>query len=263
MAEAVRDGMEQIGFSSHGPLPFHTSWSIDPDELPIYIRTVRNLKTDFRDRIEILLGLEQDYIPGLSNDFNTLRKDLGLDFIIGAVHLIANPETDASKISDLWFIDGPFEGYEAGLAKVFDADIKAGVRAYYRQVAEMALTQKPDIIAHFDKVKMNNKGRFFLESEAWYIEAVAEALTAVKEAGSIIEVNTRGIYRKKCRTYFPSPEILHMALQLGIPVTLSSDAHQPAESRAYFREACEDLTAIGYKSVMVYSEGNWVEESIG
>ena len=54
-----------------------------------------------------------------------------------------------------------------------------------------------------------------------------------------------------------------MAFDLGIPVTLSSDAHQPAEATAYFREACEDLTAIGYKSVMVFDDGKWVEEPLG
>ena len=75
------------------------------------------------------------------------------------------------KITDeLWFIDGPDKNYVIGIENIFNNDIKKAVTNYYRQIQEMVITQKPDIIGHLDKIKMNNKARFFSEDEKWYKE---------------------------------------------------------------------------------------------
>jgi histidinol-phosphatase (PHP family) len=261
--EALDLGMSQIGFSSHAPMPFATAWSMKNDELLVYSKTIRQLQQSYRNRIQILLSLEVDYIPSITKPVNWFGDETGADFIIGAVHMVANPEREVRSIRDLWFIDGPFEGYEEGLNNVFGGNIRLAVEAYFAQMIDMIRTQKPDVIAHLDKVRMNNKQRFFFEGDGWYLDLVKQALHAVKDAGTILEVNTRGLYRKKCRSYFPSVDILQSAYRMGIPVLVSSDAHQPSELQGYFKEAAEDLLSIGYTHVKKFIDGRWTDHPIG
>lgn len=257
--EALELGMTQIGFSSHAPMPFDTAWSMKPDELPVYVKAVRELQKAYKSKIEVLLSLEIDYIPGMTKPFDWFQAEVNPDFTIGAVHMVANPEKDSTSSKDLWFIDGPYEGYEEGLNQVFDGNIHKAVEAYYFQLIEMIRQEKPDIVAHLDKVRMNNKQRFFFEGDGWHMDLVKETLLAIRDTGSILEVNTRGLYRKKCRSYFPSVDILQMAYRLGIPVIISSDAHQPSELLGYFQEAMEDLRAIGYETVKAISGSQWID----
>ncbi len=54
--------------------------------------------------------------------------------------------------------------------------------------------------------------------------------------------------------------------QRNIPVTISSDAHQPAEVSGYFEYAARVLAEVGYQKIRVLIDGRWQEtplESVG
>jgi len=117
----------------------------------------------------------------------------------------------------------------------------------------MIATQNLDIIAHFDKIKMHNKNRYFSEEENWYKDLVWKTLKYIsQETDCIIEVNTRGLYKKRAETFFPSPEILEQVHHLNIPITLSSDAHKPDEMDGFYSEAIELLCNIGFKELIYF-----------
>ncbi len=248
---AIDLGFHTLGFSSHAPVPFENTFAIREERLDEYFQTIRGLKDKYKDLIQILLSLEIDFIPGITKDFAEFFKAGNLDYTIGGVHLVRNKEKEK-----LWFIDGPkHETYDEGLQKLFKGNIRNGVEAYYNQVLEMVATQKPDIIAHIDKIKMHNKNRYFSEEEGWYKDLIWKTLKYVAaESNCIIEVNTRGLYKKRAETYFPSPEILEQVHHLKIPITLNSDAHHPDELDKYFPEALEMLKDIGFGE-LVYFEG--------
>jgi histidinol-phosphatase (PHP family) len=67
----------------------------------------------------------------------------------------------------------------------------------------------------------------------------------------VIEVNTRGIYKKRSEALFPGKEILKKIRNLKIPITLSSDAHKPSELSLYFPEAKKILASIGFKTLVL------------
>ena len=165
-------------------------------------------------------------------------------------------------MEELWFIDGPDPAtYVEGLNRLFDGDIRKGVTAYYHQIQEMLATDKMDIIGHFDKIKMHNHDRFFLESEGWYSDLIDETLDLVKQSGVIVEVNTRGIYKKRSLSLFPGPDVLKKLHSLKIPVIISSDAHKPAEVALLFEETTELLSEIGFREVMHLTSTGW--EAVG
>ncbi|MFC2111450.1 histidinol-phosphatase, partial [Bacteroidota bacterium] len=117
--------------------------------------------------------------------------------------------------------------------------------------------QKPDIIAHFDKVKMHNKNRFFSEDEDWYIGLVDKTLEIIKQTNTIVEVNTRGIYKGKCDSLFPSIDILKKCFKLKIPIIISSDAHKPEEISSYFPETIEIIKGIGFQELKMFKNNSW------
>lgn len=251
--KAIELGFHTLGFSGHSPLPFENKFAIKDDQaLHDYFTEVRRLKEKYRHQIRILLSLEIDFVPGLTRDFNTYRELGNLDYVIGGVHLIRNRD---SNNTDLWFIDGPFqEKYDEGLKNIFKGNPRKGVEAYYQQLQEMVETQQPDIIAHLDKIKMHNKDRFFSEHEGWYKDLVWKTLKLISNRStSIVEVNTRGVYKKRTDTLFPGPEILEQVLHLNIPVTLNSDAHEPHELDGYYPEALAMLKDIGFRELTFYN----------
>ena len=164
----------------------------------------------------------------------------------------------------LWFIDGPIqEKYDEGLKTVFNGHARKGVEAYYNQLLEMIATQKPDIIAHLDKIKMHNKERFFSIEEQWYKDLVWKTLKYIaNETNCIVEVNTRGLYKKRCDTFFPGPDILEQIFHLNIPITLSSDAHKPDELNEYYGEAITLLKDIGFKEILYYKGKERISQAI-
>ena len=251
--EAIRKEMTAIGFSSHSPLPSENNYSIHKDKLPAYKRELTDLQKKYGDKINIFIALEFDYIPGISDDFGNLTRQFELDYAIGSVHLVKNLHSEK-----LWFIDGPEANYAKGIAEIFDNDAKKAVTTYFEQLCEMIRIQKPDIIGHIDKVKMHNKNRFFSEEEQWYKKLITKTLKTALSSGSIIEVNTRGIYRKLSESLYPGIDVLKEIFQMGIPITISSDAHHPDELTAYFPETLAILKNIGFQSVKSFNGKNWV-----
>jgi histidinol-phosphatase (PHP family) len=253
--EALRQGFSLLGFSDHSPVPFENNFAIKEERLEEYCKVVRGLTGR---GITILLGLEIDYIPGITKSIEEYKKKNDFDYFIGAVHLVRNGNDPG-----LWFIDGPdISIYDQGLNDFFHGDIRRGVTSYYHQINQMILTQKPDIIGHLDKIKMHNRNRYFREDESWYVQLVDETLDLIKEKQCVVEVNTRGIYKKRSDTLFPGPDILKKISYLKIPVTISSDAHKPEELSLYFAEAKMLLSEIGFKSLWLIKSGGWKEVSL-
>lgn len=239
--EAIRQGLTAIGFSEHGPLPFANTFSVT--NMSGYLADIENLKEEFGDRIRIYCALEADYIPGVSEQFSITKERYHLDYLIGGVHLVghsANPE-------ELWFIDGPkWEVYDAGFEKLYGGDVRRAVRSFFDQSNKMIEEEEFDIIAHFDKIKMHNRDRYFHEDEVWYRQLAMETLDLIREKNLMIEVNTRGIYKKRYNGYYPSPWLLSEAHKMGVPAIISSDAHQTNELTLEFEGAAQALLQAGY-----------------
>jgi histidinol-phosphatase (PHP family) len=256
---ALEKNFFSLGFSSHAPVPFKNNFAIkDEDELQQYCTLIRGLQLKYKEDIPVWLGLEIDYIDGISRDFGAFRKSCLLDYTIGSVHLVRNGNDEA-----LWFIDGPRSAsYDDGLQKVFGGDIRKAVSTYYDQVNRMLLSQKPDILGHFDKIKMHNKDRYFREDEAWYRRLVMDLLDVATQTGVIIEVNTRGIYKKRSDDLYPGQWVLKEINKRGLPVTISADAHRPEEIDGHYPETFAILKATGFKNLVCFTSGGWQEQAL-
>jgi len=251
--KALELGFRAMGFTEHAPLPFPTPFSLKEENAEAYVRETARLKEFYHGQISLYRALEFDFIPGLSDDFDIWRDKLCLDYAIGSVHLV-RPDSG----NGLWFIDGPKrERYDDGLRKYFENDIRKAVKTYYFQVNRMIETQQFEILGHLDKIKMHNANRYFNEEEKWYRRLVSETLELIKENDLIVEVNTRGLYKKRADRLFPDDTTLKQVKEMQIPVLISSDAHQPDELNMLMDFAEKRLIETGIKSVAFFRDGSW------
>jgi len=255
---AIQLSFDVLGFTEHSPLPFDNPFSFKPARKEEYLHLMGELKRRYSEKLILHAGMEMDYIPGISEDFRSIREEYHADYLIGSVHLV---KPDLSE--ELWFTDGPHqETYDDGITKLFNGDARKAVTTYYRQVNTMITTQDFEIIGHFDKIKMHNRNRYFREDEKWYRDLVLETLSLIRQKGLIVEVNSRGIYKKRSDSPYPGLEILKEIARQNIPVMINSDAHQPGELDGAFPETTSVLSDAGISKVLVYRENRWEFSSL-
>lgn len=252
LEQAVRTGVNHIGFSSHAPIPFPCKWCVKAGDLSAYLREIESLKPQYPG-LQIYRGLEIDYVPGIISpaDFAGL-----LDYTIGSIHFVDRFEETH------WEIDNTIEVFRKGLSKIFRNDVRAAIARYYELTREMIVRTPPDILGHLDKIKINMKNSEFEESESWYRKEVDKTLAAISDSNAIVEVNTRGIYKKKSSDTYPSPWILERIHHLRIPVTLNSDAHHPEDLTREFEPSLTLLKDIGFRYLSVFDCGIWKDMPI-
>ena len=266
--EAIHQGLTTFGFSEHSPLPFDNNFSVKSEDMPQYVAEITQLKEEFKDQIDIYCALEADYLTGVSEPFAVTKEKYYLDYLIGGVHLVINPalrpfdelRAQGPLAEQIWFIDGPkWEVYDEGLQKFFNGDIRRAVRRFFDQSNEMIENEQFDIIAHFDKIKMHNRDRYFHEDEPWYRKLALETLDLIREKGLVMEINTRGIYKKRYNGFYPSPWLMEEACKMGVPAIISPDAHHFREITLEFEAAEEALKKAGYRSVVNFKDGQFIE----
>lgn len=80
-----------------------------------------------------------------------------------------------------------------------------------------------------------------------FYEEMAEA---VASAGRMIEVNTSGAYYA-CAEMFPAPGLLRAFCRAGVPATVGTDAHTPANVTRDIERGYKALYEAGYRVVTV------------
>lgn len=225
-AQAARLGLEEIGFSDHAPMPRDDfdDWRMRADQLDAYVAAVEQARRDHPNLV-IKLALEVDYLPGCENWIRELAARYPWDYFIGSVHYV----------SESWAIDNP-----AQIAHWKDREPVEVWTAYFERLTLAAESGLFDIVGHADLCK---KFAFYPRQDC--APLFTRFLQAAKRRGLAIELNTAGL-RKECREIYPSPRIVHLAAQLGVPITFGSDAHAPGEVGLNFAEALELARSAGY-----------------
>ena len=263
MEEMVLSAIERrfthFGISSHAPVPDDDPFALANSDVQAYKDEFYRLKDKYSNKIKLFLSLEMDYITDIVEDLEYKAHDVyKLDYFIGSVHQVKEHNNE----KETWFIDGSKqESYDYGLREVFKQDIKRGVTCFYNQQIEMIETNHPDILGHCDKIVMHNKDRYFKEDENWYKELVYNLFDVVIKYNTIVEVNTRGIYKKRNDDFYPSTFWLRYLIEKNVPLTISTDCHKAEETDGYYKETLDCLKELHCKE-LYYFDGEWRAEKI-
>lgn len=228
---AINGGLIAIGFSTHSFTHFDESYCILEEREAEYRAEIRKLAAEFKDKIRILCGIEQDlYAEGDPSAY---------DYVIGSVHYI-------KKDGIYYDVDKSPSAFADMCEEGFGGDYYALCEAYYEAVAAIADVMEPDMIGHFDLVtKFNEDGLFFDESNPRYIEAWQYAMDALLPLDIPFEVNTGAISRGYRTAPYPSLSQLNYLAENGGSVILSSDAHNKHTLSFAFDEWEDRLWELG------------------
>ncbi|MDH6370621.1 histidinol-phosphatase (PHP family) [Paenibacillus sp. PastF-3] len=234
-------GLEQLGLSDHLPLihvdpaSYYPEMAMPMAELPRYVEECLSLKERYRGAIDLRVGLEADYIEGYEDQIREILSPYPWDYLIGSVHFLG--EWD---ITDYRQVHG-WEGKDE--LEVY--------RLYYDAVKKSALSGLYDIIGHMDVIKRFGYGPQTPEGKAEVRALELETLKVIADSGVAMELNASGL-SKPCAEMFPAEHLLQEAFKLGIPLTLGSDAHDPAKLGDGLQEARSLLWHTGFRELAVF-----------
>lgn len=247
---ALSGGFSSYGFSSHAPLPFPTSWTMEWDRMDDYLSEFHRLKAKYADRIELYVGLEIDYLDETSHPGIARFRDLPLDYRIGSVHMLPTAEGEVVDI------DVPADTFCRLVDIRFGGDLDRVVHLYYDRLLRMVELGGFDIVGHADKMHYNASCyRRGLLDEEWYDDLVRSYFQEIARHGYQVEVNTKSYLDK--HVLFPNVRYFSYLNKLGIRVQVNSDAHYPERINDGRREALQALHRAGYRSVMELHDGTW------
>jgi histidinol-phosphatase (PHP family) len=256
--KAIELKMPAIGISEHCPVPFKTAWNLKAEKVDTYLELLQNLKKTYSGQIEVYSGMEVDYISDMHDEIVKKSKINKLDFTIGSIHFLGFLATGQP-----WNIDGTGELFKQGMKEIFKNNGVRLVESYYADLVDMVKLLNPTIIGHIDKIRLHNiNDNYFDVRSDYYRIAALSALDAIKKSDSIIEINTRGLYKHLKKEPYPSLWMAKEMRQRGIRVVLSSDSHVPEDLTRGFDIAIEFLKEVGYRSRYTLKNGKWIEVTV-
>jgi len=252
-AERYREAAEERGIAELGVAEHihrftqslqvweHPWWRLwARDDVDAYCAFVRE-ETDLR------LGIEADYVAGRENRLATFLEQREWDFVIGSVHFVRDAAVD---------LEGPDWEHVWGRG---DRPDRIWQR-YFETLAEAARSGLYDIMAHPDLVKVWGSARPQPERDPrHYYEPAVEAML---EAGVAMELSTAGL-RKPVGELYPGPALLAMAVDAGLPIALSSDAHVPGQVGFRYDDAVAALRDAGVTELCVFERRERRLEPLG
>lgn len=199
--EAIKNNFRLLGFSDHCPLPFPKGYDssrvrMGLDELSGYCRGVLSLKEEFKDVLDIRLGVELEYYPAY---FDNILKELeknSVEYLILGQHYIGNE------------IGEPYMGSPLG------ADI---LKRYVDQTISGMETGCFLYLAHPDIPN-------FQGDKKDYEREMRRLCEAADRLGMPLEINLLGM--RSGRNY-PDSRFWKIAGETGCRAVIGSDAHSP------------------------------------
>ena len=243
---AVEKKFDNLGFSGHGYLPVDSA-SMSVENTRKYIAEVLALKEEYKDRIKIHLGIEQDML-------NRMPVKEPFEFVIGSCHFLTKEgqslPIDYNRgimeyMTDVWY-----EGSFVRLAE-----------DYYAKIREMKDWEEVDIIGHLDLITKYNEDESFIRfTDPSYIKEACDTIDALQE--KIFEVNTGAIARGMRKTPYPHISLLKYMKEKDVRICLNSDCHNRMFLDCYFTESLDLIRQCGFRSLSVLGNDGFYEEDI-
>lgn len=203
-------------------------------ELDAYGKTLEKLRDEYRDKLDLRIGVEIGLQPHLGTFYKEFVKRYPFDFVIGSVHLVNGIDP---YFGELFRELGDEEGYRETWRQTVQN---------VRQIGDF------DVLGHLDYVV-----RYGIEQEKEYsyrkfADEIDEILKILIERGKGLEVNTAGL-KYGLPFAHPHPDILKRYRELGGEIiTVGSDAHRPEHIAYEFAKIAEILQECGFRYYAEY-----------
>ena len=207
---AIEKGVSVLGFSGHGYTAHDGSYCMSLENTEKYIAEINRLREKYKDKIEIRLGIEQDFFG---------ETVPWAEYRIGSVHYM--------KFGDEYVdVDGGNDLLIYAADKYFGGDMMCVCEAYFEIVGKVFEKTACDIIGHFDLLtKYNEQKRIIDTDNPRYIAAWRKAVDKLLPAKKPFEINLGAIFRGMRTAPYPSAEQIEYIASKGGVFILTSDSH--------------------------------------
>lgn len=198
--KAIACGIKHMGFSDHIPFKFpdgyeseHRVYTCDVQD---YMDTLRALREEYKDKIEISIGFEAEFYPKYFEQMLSQAIEYGAEYLILGQHYLGNELPDKITASKM-------HTEPANTIEYTDAVIAAMETGYFTYVAH------PDLIN-------------FAGDESIYETQMRKICSKSAELNIPLEINFLGI---RTNRRYPREDFWKIAGEEKSPVTFGFDAH--------------------------------------
>lgn len=197
--EAIKMGIKKFGFSDHVPCPYKDGFvsgiRMPMEEAKDYVEEIRALAEEYKEKIELFVGFETEYVPEYFKEQMELFNELGCDYMIMGQHFLTNEKV------------GPYTGTPT--------EDEQFLKAYVDRIVEGMKTGAFLYLAHPDII--NYQGL-----EEIYNREMKRLCLELKALGIPVEINLLGIREKK---QYPAERFWKIVSEVGNDVVLGIDVH--------------------------------------
>lgn len=244
--EAIKRGFDILGFSGHSYDPSVEPYSMTPAGTELYKSEVTALKDEFKDKINIFLGLEQDYYSKAYGD--------GYDYIIGSVHSI-------EKDGVLYPVDLDPEGLQKVLDECYDGDFETFAEEYFALVEDVVNKTNCDIIGHIDLISKFFETHPRVLTDRYKIAALKAVKTLIP-FNRFFEINVGAMTRGYRTAPYPAPFILKEINRLGGKIVINGDCHNKEWLGDHLDTAMKIAKDCGFAERYILTKDGWQAEKI-
>lgn len=218
---AIASGIKVLGFSEHIPCPFpdghESNFRLFKSDVNEYFTTLRALRDEYADKIEIHVGFECEYYPKYFNSVLEYIAPYKPEYLLLGQHFTGNEED--------------------GVHTLLPSDDEDFIRSYAEQVCEGMRTGKFTYVAHPDIIN-------YTGSDEIYRKYMIRICETAKKLGIPLEFNFLGM---NSRRIYPTGRFFSIAAEVGNDIILGCDAHKPQAMLANESEpqALEFLSQYG------------------
>lgn len=244
--EAIKRGFQIFGFSGHSYDPSVEPYSMTLEGTEQYKAEVTALKEEYKDKLVIFLGLEQDYY--------SIPYGEGYDYIIGSVHNII-------KNGILFPVDLCPEELEKVLNEQYNGDFETFAEEYFQVVEDVVNKTDCDIIGHIDLVSK------FIETHPRvltdrYKNAALKAVKTLIPYDRFFEINVGAMTRGYRTAPYPDPFILKEINRLGGKIVINGDCHNKEWLGDHLDTAIKIAKECGFSERYILTRNGWIAEKI-
>lgn len=226
---ALKKGLSTICFTDHYDKDLYVHGKEMIFNAEEYWTYMTALKEQYKNRIEIRIGMEFGMEPCLGAKCKALAEQYPYDFIIGSTHSV--------DFKDPAFPD--FFAECSGREKC--------IKMFEQTVKNLQSIEDFDVLGHIDYIVRYTdlkNGGYSYQAFGDYIDAI---LKEVISRGKGIELNTSG-FKYGLGFCHPHPDVIRRYRELGGEIiTVGADGHRPEHIAYDFEKVSDILTACGFR----------------
>ncbi|KAI0340246.1 histidinol phosphate phosphatase H [Trametopsis cervina] len=265
--EAIKQGFESYGLTEH--VPRYRVVDLYPEEEGLqlhelehsfntFLTEAHRLKTKYVDQINLLVGLETEYISTLDLDRMEMilsQNEGRIEYVVGSVHHVNELPIDFDEAT-----------YEQALASFATSDVSseheqmdAYLSSYFDAQYRMMNRIKPEVIGHIDLCRLYRPSLRFADYPAAY-ERLRRNVQFAVEYGAVFELNAAA-FRKGWSEAYPGEDVIKIIRDYGGRFVLSDDSHGPHAVGLNYTRLAEYVRRVGIEELWLIEQANSLNPS--